>query len=206
MRVRLAAHAVSLSRRLLAHPLDGACLICCKTSAMDRSLAARVNSACRLRGEFTLRSGQLSEEYFDKYQFEAEPDLLLEVAKAMVPLLPDCDVVAGMELGGIPLATVLSQLTGLPTVFVRKKAKGYGTNKIAEGVEVTGRRVVVIEEVVTTGGALLSSVAHLRAAEATVDTVVCAIDREQGGAQNLAVAGLILQPLLSRTAMDVLHR
>lgn len=78
---------------------------------MDRSLAAKVNSACRLRGEFTLRSGQLSQEYFDKYQFEAEPDLLLEVAKAMVPLLPDCDVVAGMKLGGIPLATVLSQLT-----------------------------------------------------------------------------------------------
>lgn len=69
---------------------------------MDESLAARIDTACPIRGEFRLRSGQVSGEYFDKYLFESQPALLLEVARAMVPLRPSCDVVAGMELGGVP--------------------------------------------------------------------------------------------------------
>ncbi|MFI6784558.1 orotate phosphoribosyltransferase [Micromonospora sp. NPDC050276] len=85
----------------------------------------------------------MSEEYFDKYLFEGQPDLLRDVAEAMVALLPECDVLAGMEMGGIPLATVMSQLTGLPTVFVRKHAKEYGTGRTAEGGPVNGRRVVL---------------------------------------------------------------
>lgn len=169
---------------------------------MDESLAARLEAVCRIRGEFRLRSGQVSEEYFDKYLFESQPALLLEVAQAMAPLLPDCHVLAGMELGGIPIATVLSQLTGLPTAFVRKRAKGYGTNRVVEGAQVEGRRVVVIEDVVTTGGAILSSAAHLRAAHGIVDTVLCAVDREQGGVEALASAGLQLRAVLTRTAMD----
>ncbi|MFY1668411.1 orotate phosphoribosyltransferase [Plantactinospora sp. WMMB334] len=84
-------------------------------------LARRIYDTCHLTGRFRLRSGQVSEEYFDKYLFEGQPDLLREVAEAMVALLPECDVLAGMEMGGIPLATVMSQLTGLPTVFVRKQ-------------------------------------------------------------------------------------
>lgn len=91
-------------------------------------------------------------------------------------------------------------------MFVRKLAKGYGTNKIAEGADVAGRRVVVIEDVVTTGGALLSSTADLRAAGGTVDTVLCAIDRGQGGAEYLSAAGLRLRAVLTRTAMNDLHR
>ena len=145
-----------------------------------------------------MRSGQTSSEYFDKYLFEADPTLLREVATAMVPLLPECDVLAGMELGGIPLATVMSQLTGLPTCFVRMKAKAYGTCKVAEGATVAGLRVVLVEDVVTTGGALLKSCADLREAGAQVDTVVCAIDRDQGGVANLAEAGLDLRAALSR--------
>ena len=104
-----------------------------------------------------------------------------EVAEAMVALLPECDVLAGMEMGGIPLATVMSQLTGLPTVFVRKQAKEYGTGKAAEGGPVSGRRVVLVEDVVTTAGALLASCPTPAINRARVETVVCAIDREQGG-------------------------
>src|SRR6478672_4572525 len=100
---------------------------------MDPTLPRRVYDACHLTGSFRLRSGQVSEEYFDKYLFEADPRLLLDVATSMVDLLPDCDLLAGMELGGIPIATVLSQLTGVPTVFMRKQAKEYGTCKAAEG-------------------------------------------------------------------------
>jgi orotate phosphoribosyltransferase len=165
-------------------------------------LARRIYDVCHLTGSFRLRSGQMSDEYFDKYLFEAQPALLREVAEAMVALLPECDVLAGMEMGGIPIATVMSQLTGLPTVFVRKQAKEYGTGKAAEGATVTDRRVAVIEDVVTTGGALLASCRLLRAAGARVETVVCAIDREQGGQENLKAEGLQLRSALTRTDLE----
>jgi orotate phosphoribosyltransferase len=105
----------------------------CDAGCVTSPLARRVYETCHLTGSFRLRSGQVSDEYFDKYLFEAQPGLLREVAEAMVALLPECDVLAGMEMGGIPIATVMSQLTGLPTVFVRKQAKEYGTDKAAEG-------------------------------------------------------------------------
>ena len=154
--------------------------------------------AAHLTGEFTLRSGQVSHEYFDKYLFEGEPVMLRRVAEAMIALLPDCDVLAGMEMGGIPIVTVMSQITGLPAVFVRKEAKAYGTRKAAEGPSVTGRRVVGVEDVVTTGGALVNGCLALRADGAVLDTVVCAIDREQGGGSNLAAEGIELRSALKR--------
>lgn len=169
---------------------------------MTDSLSRRVYDACHLTGSFLLRSGQVSDEYFDKYLFEADPALLREVAEAMVALIPDCDVLAGMELGGIPLATVMSQLTGLPTVFMRKQAKEYGTRKAAEGNAVDGLRVVLVEDVVTTGGALLDATPLLRTEGAVVDTVVCAIDRQQGGMERLREAGLELRPALTRQTLE----
>jgi orotate phosphoribosyltransferase len=121
----------------------------------------------------------------------------------MVALLPgECDVLAGMDLGGIPIATVMSQLTGLPTAFVRKRAKEYGTRRVAEGHPVGGKRVVVVEDVVTTGGALLASCRELRAAGAEIDWVVCAIDREQGGRENLAAELLRLRSALTRHDLE----
>ena len=168
----------------------------------DPSLARRVYEACHLRGEFVLRSGEVSNEYFDKYLFEAQPALLREVAEAMVALLPECDVLAGMEMGGIPIVAVMAQITGTPTAFVRKQAKAYGTRKTAEGAAVAGRRVVVVEDVLTTGGALLSSCQGLRADGAIVETVVCAIDREQGGRENLQAEGLDLRAALTRTDLE----
>jgi orotate phosphoribosyltransferase len=161
-----------------------------------------VYHACHLTGTFRLRSGQLSDEYFDKYLFEADPALLRDVAEAMASLVPRCDALAGMELGGIPIVTMLSQLTGLPTVFMRKQAKEYGTCKTAEGAPVDGRRVVLVEDVVTTGGALLDACPMLREAGARVDTVVCAIDRQQGGAERLRAAGLELRAALTRETLE----
>jgi orotate phosphoribosyltransferase len=170
---------------------------------MTSSLAGRVYEACYLTGSFRLRSGQVSRGYFDKYLFEGQPALLREVAEVMVGLLPgECDVLAGMEMGGIPIATVMSQLTGLPTVFVRKRAKEYGTAKVAEGGAVNGRRVVLVEDVVTTGGALMESCRHLRTAGATVDWAVCAIDREQGGRESLAAGSIRLRSALTRRDLE----
>lgn len=162
------------------------------------TLGEDVYAACHLVGEFTLRSGQISNEYFDKYLFESDPQLLRRVAEAMVPLLPECDVLGGMEMGGIPIVTVLSQLTGLPAVFVRKEPKAYGTCKVAEGRSFAGMRVVGIEDVVTTAGALVQGCRALREAGARLDTVVCAIDREQGGQANLAAEGIELRAALHR--------
>ena len=166
------------------------------------TLGRAVYDSCQLTGEFTLRSGQIATEYFDKYLFESDPALLRRVAEAMVELLPDCDVLGGMEMGGIPIVTVMSQLTGLPCVFVRKAAKEYGTRKAAEGVSAMGRRVVAVEDVVTTAGALVNGCMLLRQAGAVLTTAVCAIDREQGGAENLADIGVTLQAALSRSQLS----
>src|SRR5277367_3344085 len=122
------------------------------------TLAKRIYDTAHITGEFTLRSGTKSNEYFDKYLFEADPKLLKDIAAAMVPLVPPgADALAGLEMGGIPIATMLSQLTGLPLLFVRKKAKEYGTCKIAEGGTVKDRKLLIVEDVVTSGGAILDA-------------------------------------------------
>jgi orotate phosphoribosyltransferase len=165
-------------------------------------LARRVYETAHLTGEFTLRSGQVSNEYFDKYLFEANPVLLRDIAEAMAPMVPaETEVLAGLELGGIPIVTMLSQVTGLPALFVRKEAKAYGTCRLAEGGEVEGRNLVVVEDVVTTGGQVLLSCADLRARGATVDTVLCVIDREAGGPEAFAAEGLALRALLTMSQL-----
>src|ERR1035438_5016047 len=114
------------------------------------SIARRIYDTAHITGDFTLRSGAKSHEYFDKYLFEADPKLLKDIAEAIAPLIPPgIDALAGLEMGGIPIATMLSQLTGLPVLFVRKKAKDYGTCKIAEGGRVRGRKLLIVEDVVT---------------------------------------------------------
>jgi orotate phosphoribosyltransferase len=166
--------------------------------APPADLAWRVYRASHLTGTFVLRSGATSQEYFDKYRFESDPQLLREIAEAMAGLLPaDADGLAGLELGGVPLATVLSQVTGLPAGFVRKQAKPYGTRRLAEGLEVAGRRLVVVEDVVTSGGAVVDACRALRADGAAVAVAVCVIDREAGGPANLAELGIQLRPLFT---------
>lgn len=97
----------------------------------------------------------MSGKYFDKYRFEDQPALLREVAKGMLKLMPsDTEILAGLELGGVPIATAMSLESGLPVAFVRKEAKTYGTCQAIEGRVVDGKRVCFIENVITTGGAV----------------------------------------------------
>ena len=169
----------------------------------DRAeLARSIYRVSHLTGEFTLRSGAVSHEYFDKYRFESDPQLLLAIAGAMQAIVPDdVEALAGLELGGVPLATVLSQVTGLPALFVRKEAKTYGTCKLAEGGELEGRRLLVVEDVVTSGGAVLDAARELRSRGAKLDRVVCVIDRESGGRENLAEVDLTLDALFTMTEL-----
>ena len=169
----------------------------------DPDLAKDIDACCRLRGEFTLRSGQVSHEYFDKYLFEADPALLQRVVARMRGLVPDgTDLLGGLEMGGIPIATVLSAETGLPALFVRKEAKTYGTCKLAEGPDVAGRRVTLVEDVITTGGAVRDATVKLREYGATVETVVCAIDRSPEGENPLADVGLEVRSVLTKAELD----
>ncbi len=146
-----------------------------------QALARDINAVARLKGSFKLRSGQVSDEYFDKYRFEADPRLLARVAAAMLPLVPQgAEVLAGLELGGVPIATAMSLASGTPAAFVRKKAKEYGTCLAVEGGAVAGKSVVMIEDVITTGGAVRDAARLLEDAGAKVVGVVCAIWRGEG--------------------------
>ena len=166
-------------------------------------LARRIYDAAHLTGTFTLRSGVVSHEYFDKYRFESDPALLADIATACAPLVPEAmDALAGLELGGVPLATMISQVTRLPAVFVRKEAKTYGTCRLAEGAEVDGRTLCIVEDVVTSGGAILDAARELRARGARLGPVICVIDRESGGVEKLAAADLQLVALYTMSELN----
>jgi orotate phosphoribosyltransferase len=166
-------------------------------------LADRINAVSRLTGTFTLRSGQIATEYFDKYRFEAVPGLLADIAEALAPLVPDgTEVIAGLEMGGIPIVTALSMRTGIPAAFVRKKAKEYGTARLAEGADIAGKRVTVIEDVITTGGQVVISTEDLRGLGAQVEHVLCVIDRSPDHGAALTAAGLQMHALLTRAQLD----
>ena len=154
---------------------------------MNRNeLAEKIYQTAHLDGHFTLRSGQISNEYFDKYLFESDPKVLAEIARQMVRLIPvGTEILAGLEMGGIPIATALSIQTGIPAVFVRKKAKEYGTCKLAEGTDVRGKNVCIIEDVVTTGGQIVLSAKDLRQFGAQIKNVICVIERDTKSRDNL---------------------
>jgi orotate phosphoribosyltransferase len=165
-------------------------------------LAAAIASVATLRGQFTLRSGTTASEYFDKYRFESEPSLLRALAEHLAALIPpETEALAGLELGGVPIATALALHTGLRTVFVRKRAKEYGTCQLAEGLEVAGLHLLVVEDVVTSGGQVVASSKDLRSLGAVVTHAICVIDRQAGGESALGAAGIELRSLFTKAEL-----
>ena len=158
---------------------------------MQSDLARQIYEVAHLRGTFRLRAGKTSTEYFDKFQFTSRPELLEAVAEAMAEIVPsDVEVLAGLQLGGVPLAAALALKTRIPAVYVRLQRKSYATQKIAEGVELDGKVVAIVEDVVSTGGQIVLSTDDLRAEGADVRYALAVVDREAGGHEAIAAAGL----------------
>ena len=169
-----------------------------KTVMNRTDLAKKIFEVAHLTGTFLLRSGKTSNVYFDKYQFEARPEILNAIAEQMIPLLPKgIDLLGALEMGGIPIATAISLKTGIPVAFLRKEAKEYGTCKFAEGPAIKGKKLVLIEDVITTGGQVFLTTEMLRKEGAFVDDVLCVIDRSEGKTEKLAEAHLRLRPLFT---------
>ena len=165
----------------------------------DAELRAALREHAYLEGDFLLRSGKRSRYYLDKYRFETRPDVLAALGERIAAEVrehaDDAVRLAGPELGAVALAAAASLASGLPFLIVRKAAKEYGTSNRIEGVHEPEESVCVVEDVVTSGGALLESVDALRQAGLVVHTAVCVVDREEGGAEALARHEVRLRPL-----------
>jgi orotate phosphoribosyltransferase len=145
----------------------------------------------------------VSDTYFDKYQFESDPKLLRDIAQTMTALIPKgTEVLAGLEMGGIPIVTMLSQLSGLPAAFIRKEPKEYGTCRYAEGTSLSGKKFLLVEDVVSSGGALIDALAKLKADGLSPIAALCVIDRETGGKEALATVGLELRALFTFSQVE----
>src|SRR5439155_24839634 len=174
-------------------------------SETNEALGRDIVAAAVLRGSFRLRSGAQSSYYIDKYLFTTRPDLLRRIAAELAVRLPGAvQRVAGPVLGAIPLVTALSLATELPMLIVRvEQAKEYGTSKQIEGTLHAGENVVLVEDVVTTGGAALNAIATLRQAGAEVLKVLVVVDREQGGTAAFAAAGVPYQALFTKSELGL---
>lgn len=177
------------------------------TDSSRTALAKAIADVALLRGTFTLRSGRTSHYYLDKYLFSTRPEVLRQLgelfASRIRSLNPSPVRLAGAELGGIPLVTVASLHTGLPCIFVRNQKKEYGTAKQLEGVLNPGDRVVIVEDVATTGGQALEAADVLRKAGAQVLAIIATIDRQEGARENVEKAGVRFEALFTKADLGI---
>jgi orotate phosphoribosyltransferase len=167
-------------------------------------LAKRIAEVSLLRGEFTLRSGRKSNYYLDKYRFETAPDVLTELGKMFAQRIgPNVQRIAGAELGAVPLAAAASMASGKPCLFVRNSKKDYGTAKQIEGILNEGDVVVIVEDVLTTGGQVLEVAKGLQDAGAKIEKIVGVIDRMEGARENIEKAGFKFEALFTTKDLGV---
>jgi orotate phosphoribosyltransferase len=165
----------------------------------DAELREGLVSAAYLEGDFVLRSGKRSRYYLDKFRFSTRPDLLGPLGERIAATVrehePEAARLAAPVLGAVPLAAAASLAGGWPFVIVRDEAKSYGTANRLEGAFAEGELVCLVEDIVTSGGALLAAIEAAREAGLVVRTAVCVVDREEGGADALARHAVRLRPL-----------
>jgi len=166
---------------------------------MKRSdLAKTIYKHSYITGDFLLRSGKRSNEYFDKYRFASNPMILDAISDEMMSMVPsDTDYLAALEMGGIPIAIAISLKLGIPVVFVRKQTKEYGTCNLAEGGDIKGKKLLIVEDVVTSGGQIIISTGELRLLGANITNAICVIDRLSGGEATLNNIGVTLNSLFT---------
>lgn len=177
------------------------------TQTPKAELAKLIADAALLRGTFTLRSGRTSSYYLDKYLFTTRPEVLQQLGEMFAGVIERFDEkpdrLAGAELGGIPLVTVASLATGLPCVFVRNAKKDYGTAKQTEGAINPGDKLVLLEDVATSGGQAVEAVNTLRGLGAEVLGVIATIDREEGARENVEAAGTAFFSLFTKSDLGI---
>jgi orotate phosphoribosyltransferase len=168
-------------------------------------LGALLVDRALLEGDFVLRSGRRSTWYLDKYRFETEPAILRALGDRLAEVAhehePEAVRLAGPALGAVALAASAAMASGLPFIIVRGETKEYGTAKRIEGPFEPGELVCLLEDVVTSGGALAEAVSAVRAEGLVVRNAVCVVDREEGGSDALARLGVRLRPLFRAGAL-----
>ncbi len=171
----------------------------------DAELAQALKRAALLEGEFTLRSGRKSRYYLDKYLFETQPELLRELAERFARFADDAvDRIAGAELGAVALAAAASLATGKPFVIVRNSKKAdYGTGKLIEGKLERGERVLLVEDIATSGGQAVEAARTLGSAGAVVERIVAVIDRQEGARQAVEAAGYRFDSLFTTADLGI---
>lgn len=173
-------------------------------SLTDLQLIERIRDAALLQGEFTLRSGRKSKYYLDKYLFETQPDILAALGERFAKHVDDrIDRLAGAELGGIPLVAATSIATGKPSILIRNQKKDYGTAKQLEGRLEKGDRVLIVEDIATTGGQVLEAAKLLQELGAKVVKIVAVIDRQEGARENIEGAGYAFASLLTKRDLGI---
>ena len=168
------------------------------TSTNRQELAGRIAETAVLRGNFTLRSGRTSTWYIDKYRFLTQPELLAGIGALMAEALPpETTRLAGAELGGVPLVAATSMATGLPGVYVRNSKKEYGTGRQLEGPLEPGDKVVIVEDVATTGGQAIEAARVIVDEGAEVLCIIATVDRCEGARENVEGAGFAFKALFT---------
>lgn len=167
-------------------------------------LAKRIADVSLLRGEFTLRSGRKSNYYLDKYLFETQPDVLAALGQLFAEkVTPDVQRIAGAELGAVALAAATSIACGKPFVIIRNQKKDYGTSKLVEGKIDPGERVLIVEDVLTTGGQVIEAAKSIEGVDGKVVKIVAVIDRLEGARQNIEGAGYTFESLFTTKDLSV---
>ena len=148
-------------------------------------------------GRFVLTSGAISDYYIDIKKASTEPKILRIIAQQMSDYTKGYDMLAGMELGAVPLVVALSLETGIPYVIIRKEKREHGTGKQIEGGDVKGKSVLIIEDVTTSGGSVIKTIQILRENNAEVEKVLVVVDRENGARELLQKLEVEFIPLVS---------
>lgn len=155
------------------------------------------------KGKFKLSNGSLTDYYIDKYVFETHPDVLGKIADQIAERLAgsDIDVIAGPELGAVPLVTAVSLRTGIPSAYIRKGQKHYGTQARIEGDITKGSRVAIVEDVTTTGGTILETADLVEDIGGLPERLIVVVDRNADAVENIDNAGYNLE-YLARVGED----